>query len=256
MEFFDPNKPVSLSEELHLETRNSAAGKHIASGYQTHYSKHVRSIVRDPASSKATAGESSGQALSLPQPLAVASSLSGVVESRVSTRTYGAAPLTSQELATILYLANGTHGGRRTVPCSGGLWSIELFPIVLNVDAIEPGVYHYHSPGHQLLTVRKGHYGSWLEHCVLFQPEFAKASVVIALACCFKRLKSKYGERAYRLGYIDAGHVSSNVYLGATGLELPVCATAGFIDDELDSFLKLDGLDWSSILTVAIGSRA
>jgi len=54
---------------------------------------------------------------------------------------------------------------------------------------------------------------------------------------------------------LDAGHVSQNFNLIATALELIVCTTAGFIDDELDSALHLDGLENASMLTVFVGNK-
>ena len=49
------------------------------------------------------------------------------------------------------------------------------------------------------------------------------------------------------------GHVSQNLYLIATALGLKACASAGFIDHELDDALHLDGQNMSSLLTMIIG---
>ena len=65
----------------------------------------------------------------------------------------------------------------------------------------------------------------------------------------------KYSLRGYRFGLLDVGHVSQNLYLVASALGLQVCATAGFIDDVLDSALGLDGLDVASMLMVLVGGR-
>jgi len=249
----------SASERLHIETRNSITGMHIARAYQAHYSRQVREIERDPvAASESDAQKKQANENRLPPPIKIEHGVSEVINARASSREFGKEPLDLEKFATLLYLANGTHHStgtiRRTVPSSGGLWSTEVFAIVMNVEDLAPGVYHYHSASHRILPVRLGHFAGWLRHRGLYQPEFSTASVLFVLACCFGRIKYKYGERAYRLGYIDAGHVSSNLYLSATGLGLPVCATAGFVDDEFDAMLEFDGLDWSTVLTVAVGT--
>jgi SagB-type dehydrogenase family enzyme len=73
------------------------------------------------------------------------------------------------------------------------------------------------------------------------------------LTAAVGRLAAKYGPRAYRLALLDVGHVSQNIHLVATAIGLNVCATAGFIDDELDGALGLDGIDVATMLTVLVG---
>jgi len=188
-----------------------------------------------------------------------------VIARRRSERSYGARPLSKIELGTLLTLANGvrevlrpsaaTVAYRRYVPSSGNLGSVEIYPVVLRVEGIDPGIYHFDTIGHHLAQVSPGYFESWLREAVLFQPELAKAALVLVLTSAFGRLKAKYGPRGYKLGVLDAGHVSQNVYLIATALGLNVCSTAGFIDERLDAALSLDGLDTAASLVMAIGAR-
>ncbi|HNB21307.1 MAG TPA: nitroreductase family protein, partial [Candidatus Melainabacteria bacterium] len=85
------------------------------------------------------------------------------------------------------------------------------------------------------------------------QAELSEASALIFLASNQGRLRSKYGPRAYRLGLLDAGHVSENIYLVSAALDLAVTATGGFIDDELNNALGLDGIDDCVVLVLAVG---
>ena len=65
--------------------------------------------------------------------------------------------------------------------------------------------------------------------------------------------KSKYGIRGYRLGLLDAGHVSQNINLVAGALGLAVCPSAGYIDSELNRALKIDGLATAAVMSVLVG---
>jgi SagB-type dehydrogenase family enzyme len=142
---------------------------------------------------------------------------------------------------------------RRTVTNSGNLGSVEAYPVVLAVDGIPPGIYHFDTVRHDLALMRSGFFREWLRELVLYQLEFADAAVAVVLTSAFGRLKAKYGPRGYRLGLLDIGHVSQNMYIVATALGLAVCATAGFVSEELETVLGLDGLETAASLVLLIG---
>jgi SagB-type dehydrogenase family enzyme len=82
---------------------------------------------------------------------------------------------------------------------------------------------------------------------------YAAAAAALVLTSAVGRLQSKYGPRGYRLGLLDVGHVAQNCYLAATALGLRACATAGFIDAELDGALGVDGVEVSTMLVILLG---
>jgi SagB-type dehydrogenase family enzyme len=184
--------------------------------------------------------------------------LEQAITTRRSGRTFASKPLDIRVLAKLLFLGNGSapllRGGfKRTYPNSGNLGAVEIFPIVRDVGEIEPGIYHYDTVHHQLSCLQLGEFHQWLCSNVLFQLEFSQASVLLILTGAIGRLTAKYGVRGYRLALLDVGHVSQNIALMATALGLISCPTAGFIDDELDQALKLDGLETASLLAIAVG---
>ena len=125
--------------------------------------------------------------------------------------------------------------------------------MVLDVEGLDPGMYHYDSVRHDLALLRPGDFRDWLREVVLFQLEFPEAAAALVLTGAIGRLRAKYGLRGYRFALLDAGHVSENIYLVATALGLQVSATAGFIDDEMDAALGLDGLDTATTLVLLVG---
>lgn len=186
------------------------------------------------------------------------------IMTRRSGRSWSELPLAAEKLGRILYLGNGIQKSderettlpRRNVPSSGGLGSVEIYCCILNVGGIAQGLYHFDSVDHELRLIKAGEYSYWIRNCLILQEEFASASAIMFLISSQKRLATKYGARAYRIGLMDVGHVSQNIYLVATALGLEVCATAGFIDEELNSALNLDGIDNCALLALAVGERA
>jgi SagB-type dehydrogenase family enzyme len=133
------------------------------------------------------------------------------------------------------------------------LGSIEIYPVVVAVEGVAQGLYHYDSVGHRLVLLKAGNFRSWLRYCVFFQLEFSEAAVAFVLTSAFGRLGEKYGTRALRLGYLDAGFVAQNLILVATAMGLVQCPTAGFVDDELNDAVQIDGTEAATVLVVLVG---
>jgi SagB-type dehydrogenase family enzyme len=248
----------TLAQEYHVASRNQAGLKHLVNEHLVHYRPQILKLA-------ATAALRLEGCTRVRLPAAGASAnlpLEEAIRRRTSVRSFGPSPLAAQQLATILKLGNAVRrtdvagdpvNYRRNAPSSGNLGSVEVYPIIMNVEGIQPGIYHFDSVAHDLATIRTGHFATWLRDRVFYQVEFSRAAVALVLTAAVGRLTTKYGPRAYRLALLDTGHVSQNIYLTASALGLKVCATAGFIDDELDAALGVDGLDSPSTLVLAVG---
>jgi SagB-type dehydrogenase family enzyme len=261
MRFFATPKQLSrnIAEEYHISTQASGATKRMFTTHEVHYLPEIQKLA---AEAPLHLDRRTRVALPIRQ-RADRMTLDQAIISRRSGRRFGDSSLPAAELASVLFLGNGVRERsgeglderfyQRNVPNSGNLGSVEIYPIILNVAAIEPGIYHYDSVAHDLAQLRAGQFRTWLKEMVLFQLEFASAAVALALTSAVGRLQSKYGLRGYRLGLIDVGHVAENIYLAATAFNLQACATAGFVDAELQLALEIDGLDVSPMLVVLLG---
>lgn len=254
-----PAEHGGLAEEYQVATRNPSYSKRFYKAHETHYAPWVQRLVTDaPLHIEGTPRI----ALPEPDPSLLEMPVGQAVARRHSGRVYGDSPLSTVQLATLLGTAIGVRraGGdtdsgspRRNVTNSGNLGSVEMYPVAFNVDGVDPGIYHFDSVAYDLALIQRGMFRDWLREVVLYQLEFADAAVALILTSAFGRLKAKYGPRGLRLGLLDVGHVSQNVYLIATALGLEVCATAGFVDEVVDSTLDLDGLDTATSLVLLIG---
>jgi len=82
------------------------------------------------------------------------------------------------------------------------------------------------------------------------------SAVIFIWTALFSRSKCKYGERAYRYIYLDAGHIAENLALSATSLQLGSCQIAALYDDEVNQLIGVDGITESTLYLSAVGIPA
>ena len=82
----------------------------------------------------------------------------------------------------------------------------------------------------------------------------ADSAVTFILSAVFDRTRSKYGERGYRYVYMEAGHISQNIYLQAVSLGLGSVSVGAFIDDAVNELIDVDGENEAAIYLHAVGT--
>ena len=186
----------------------------------------------------------------------------------VSDGSTAAYPLPSTNLdlpalARISWFASGVSamGGSpqdphlyRTNPSAGGLYPIELYWIVLDVEGLEPGIWQFHAPGFALVPVWKGNFRAEAIAALLGSPPAKEASAIAVLTGIFSRGSWRYGERAYRRILLDAGHLSGNLLEAARRESFEAVPLSGFCDACLSEFLFPDQ-DEVPLLAVPIGKN-
>jgi SagB-type dehydrogenase family enzyme len=176
-------------------------------------------------------------------------------------RRFRDAPLQETALSQLLWAAQGItradQGFRfRTAPSAGALYPVETYLVVHAVEGIDPGVYHYAVGSHELEQLRAGDFRAEVAQAALDQDIAYWASVVFIWTAVFGRSKWKYGQRAYRYVYLDAGHVAQNLALGAVALGLGSCQIAALYDEEVNALVNVDGAEESAVYMTAVGPPA
>ena len=209
-----------------------------------------------PAATSAPPAAEASLVTPLPSPaLAGQISLEEALVQRRSVREYKATPLTAAELGQLLWATQGlTHPrGYRTAPSAGALYPKETYLVVNDVKGLEPGIYHYSIRAHQLEQLRPGNFGRQTAAAALGQGMCEAACVVFIWSAVFERCKWKYGQRAYRYIYLDAGHIAENLALAATSLNRGTCEIGALYDDQANAIIDVDGIDESVICMAVVG---
>ena len=181
---------------------------------------------------------------------------------RQSIRNYQKATISLPELSYLLWCTQGVKeivsdvATRRTVPSAGARHALETTLLVNRVEGLVPGMYRYLSLEHQLGILKKEK--SIADDIVKasFGQDFIKHSAVTFIwSTVVYRMKWRYGERAYRYIFLDAGHVAQNLYLSAEAIGCGVCAIAAFSDDDMNRILGLDGKEQFVIYMATVGKK-
>jgi len=180
------------------------------------------------------------------------------IQNRKSIRDYSDKPLSKEQLSYLIWASTGIQRKERgfeyrTAPSAGALYPIETYIIINNVKNIAQGVYHYNIESHYLEELKKGDYRSEITEAALNQPMCYHAAAVFIWTAIFNRSKCKYGQRAYRYIYLDAGHIAENLALSATSINLKTCQIAALYDDEVNQIIDIDGLTESTIYLSVVG---
>ncbi|MFI5913339.1 SagB family peptide dehydrogenase [Dactylosporangium sp. NPDC051541] len=193
--------------------------------------------------------------------------LAAVLEERRSIRTHDDEnPMTVNQLSELLYRC-AAHRSRaedgfpertgRPYPSGGGMYELELYPVVRHVDGLAPGMYHYDPRLHQLrLVCGSGPAVDRLLQGAMWSSMMsARPQALIVLAARFGRLTSMYEQLAYSLILKHVGVLYQTMYLVATAMGLAPC---GLGAGDAVAFSDATGLEYtveSSVGEFMLGSR-
>ena len=183
------------------------------------------------------------------------------IATRRSTRSYSTLPMNLDELSRFMFLTTGVSSdafgnARRTAPSSGALYPIEVYPIVHNVDGVEPGVYHYAYREHALELVRAEDMRGRVVEQGLGQEFLGQCGAVLFVTMILQRMRPKYQDRSYRYGLLEAGHLGENAYIAATEMGLGACGVGAFMDDAMNEMIGVDGVEEAVVYMLAVGHPA
>jgi SagB-type dehydrogenase family enzyme len=186
-----------------------------------------------------------------------------LTRTRRSRRNYLGLGLTRDELDALLHTACGVTGtmpgaGReaalRAYPSSGALYAVEIYPLVLRVEGLDPAVYHYHAIENVLEVVKPADQDTIIGAMLPMERQMVRgAAAMICLTGNFPRHERKYGEGGYRMLIAEAGHISQNLVLAATALGLAARPFGGVFDGLINEDLGLKETQEEFLLSVLIG---
>jgi len=191
--------------------------------------------------------EKQGKVTPLPEPMI--SGGNGVwdtIAARRSVREYGHSPLALRELSQLLWAMQGITAvryghGFRAAPSAGALYPVDTYAVVHKVEDLGPGVYRYMPGEHALEAIRSGDFRTQARQAALGQSMASDAPVLFVWTAVPGRSIPKYGQRAYRYVYLDAGHIAQNLALAAAAMGLGSCQIGALFDDLSNELVGADG---------------
>lgn len=186
-------------------------------------------------------------------------SLEDCLASRRSRRDYAQGPLTIEEIAQLLWAAQGVTDpghGFRTAPSAGALYPLEVYLVAGEggVEDLEAGLYGYLPGRHAIEKVRSGDLRQSLAAACLGQSWIAQAPAMFLLTAEYERTQRKYGARGQRYVWMEAGHASQNLLLEAEALGLAAAVVGAFDDRRLSENAGLPSAR-QPLAVVTVGRR-
>ena len=132
---------------------------------------------------------------------------------------------------------------------------METYLLVLGVEGLPSGAYHFNVGDFCLELLREGDFAHQISQACLNQRFMGQSAVDFCWSAVFRRCMSKYGHRGLRYILMDAGHICQNLLLAAEALQLAACPVAAFFDDEVNTLFGLDGEEESAIYCASLGHR-
>ncbi len=197
--------------------------------------------------------------LQLEEPVkAPAISLVEALAGRKSTREFSENNMSLSQLSDWLFYSskhtNSPHGMSTPFPSGGGLYPVENYILVLNVEGLGRGIYHYDSYRHGL----RG-----LPHPLcenekisrVFKYSGDQPDAILCMTMLKHRNFPKYGYRGYLLSLLEAGHRMQNLHLVASVYDLGCCSLGAGDFTEVNDLLAVDGVNEHYVYATTVGLK-
>jgi SagB-type dehydrogenase family enzyme len=240
-------KEVSIGERFHKETSSTWRGV---------MGEVFRAKPKQPPQFKVYPDANK---IELPNPEYKGMTVEEAIKKRRSIRSYSTKPISEAQLSQLLFAAQGVTGkmhskALRAAPSAGALYPFEIYIIVNNVKDLPQGIYHYSVLDHTLEMVKPGDFRRQITNAGLNQEMLGNAGVTFVLSAIFDRIRYKYGERGYRYVYMEAGHISQNIYLQTVSLGLGSVCVGAFSDEKVNKLIDVDGVKEAVIYLHPVGA--
>ncbi|NII10895.1 putative peptide maturation dehydrogenase [Oleiagrimonas sp. C23AA] len=249
------NKTDDVSDREHSDAAHRSRLDEVAKRHgppPTHFPRRDDAIATEP--------------LDLP---AFDSPLAEILKARRTARNFAShVPLPRHELSHMLYGTFGAMGTqefapgmvavKRTSASGGGLTPMDAYPLIMNVEGLRTGIYHYEAGTHSLELLKEVPEQSlraMVMQVTAGQDYFAQAQAAIVHVARFARHHWKYRRhaKAYKALLMDSAHLSQTFYLLATERGLGAFYTAALNDVELTPWLGLDPIEAAPVGMSGVG---
>ena len=169
-----------------------------------------------------------------------------LLQSRQSKRQFLTAPLTLNQVSSLLWACGGKKvdavtAASRTIPSAGGTFPLEIYLVVGKdgVKGMSQGIFHYSVEKHALELLSGNDARSILSKACRDKGFLTQAPASIVIGAIYNRTTNRYGDRGVRYVHMEVGHACQNVYLMAVDLGLATVEVGAFDDTEVKKALGI-----------------
>ena len=169
------------------------------------------------------------------------SSLERALARRASPRTLATELPSAAVLGRIAQLAHGIRrdGARGAVPSAGGLQALELYVVALTGGWLPAGAYHYDRADHALAQISTREIRDHVPSLVTLDG----GALLWLIAGDRAHVTAKYGARALKFLWLEAGHLMQNLCLLSADAGLQTVPLGGYYERALAKALQLPASD-------------
>ena len=142
----------------------------------------------------------------------------------------------------------------RAAASAGALYPIETYVVCGDIPGLEAGVYHFSPADFSLRQLRRGDYRGHLSRAAGGEGDVASTLATLVYSAIFWRSAWKYRARGYRYCFWDNGTIIANLLATASASGLPARIVAGFVDEQVDELVGIDGRQEATFCLATIGA--
>lgn len=275
------SKTHFLSETYLLNRKRNSLDLGLQYGVMGYSSFNARASIVQKKLSEAEDVEKKNVVISLPQYKNLKNPLGAIIRARRSIREMSDKNISLEELSTILFYGDGVTGEMqliseekdffpsnslgydynatlRSAPSGGGLFPIDLYLVIRNVQGLRDGIYIYMPLNHSLKVVRYLDEQATEELKTVvewgYNIESSKINVIVFYVYNLYNNSRKYLDMALDFAMIESGQISENIHLVSTALTIASCDIGGFDKFKCEQFLGVDGLTKNIINVTILGN--
>lgn len=197
--------------------------------------------------------------IELPDPVDTKCDLAFALQNRKSDRIFSEGHLELTVLSGILLNSMGVQERSQGLkkypfPSGGGLYPLEKYVLVNNVESLSKGIYHYSSTQNAVAKISEKEFSLEEMNTLLFAQFQSVPDAVVIMTMVKSRCFHKYGTVSYSLSLIEAGHIGQNIYLNAAANQVGCCGLGVADYDSLHDLLEVDGVNEHFLYSVALGT--
>lgn len=181
------------------------------------------------------------QKINLPEPTFISNtSIENALLSRRSTRTFKSEALNLSDVGQLAWAAQGVNDPRgfRTSPSAGAFYPLNLYVLAINVNDLGNAIYKYKPEEHKLIKIINNKNTNQLGNSIN-QNSIKNPAAIFIISAKLEQIIASYGTYGKKYLYMEVGHVTQNLYLQATSLELGTTIIGGIDEKEIKKIINM-----------------